>query len=186
MRNVLVLPGWMTSLTLYENANDFEVCIGRLSEKSFAADHVIGISLGALVVLREAPHLQGRVILINPPLPKRNIFAWFFRWMNYVLHEGLFFQRQKFTTNPFLFCRELVGYIQLLTVDFSGNLDSLSAGKIVVIRGKNDRFFCDNETSDFLRSKNIELIEVDGGHNWCEAIEKAMSGLMQDSHETAS
>jgi hypothetical protein len=171
MKKVLVLPGWMTSLELYESDDGFDVCIGELDGISFAADYVVGVSLGALIVLRETPRIHGKIILINPPLPKRNILAWFFRWISYVSHEGLFLQRQRFTRNPLLFCREFSRCISLLEIDFSETFDSAPAGKITVIRGKNDRFFCDDQADHFLRSKHIEVAEIEGGHNWCSEIE---------------
>jgi hypothetical protein len=171
MKKVLVLPGWMTSLELYGDSTDFDVCFGELDEGSFLADYVVGVSLGALIVLREMPRLQGKIILINPPLPERNLLVWFFRWAGYLSHEGLFLQRQRFTKNPFLFCRELVRCMKLLAIDFSKTFDSATAGKVVVIRGKDDRFFCDGQAADFLRLKRIEIVEAEGGHNWSEGVE---------------
>jgi hypothetical protein len=91
--------------------------------------------------------------------------------------QGLFRERQKFTKNPFLFCRELIHCKKLLAIDFSKTFDSIPSGKVTVIRGENDRFFCDAQASDFLRSKHIEIIEVEGGHNWCKEIEKTMYEL---------
>ena len=164
-------------LKLYGNADDFDICIGKIDEGSLAADCIVGISLGALVVLREVPRIRGKIILINPPLPRRSVFTWFFRWINYVLHEGLFLQRQRFTKNPLLFFRELIRCKKLFATDFSKTFDFIPAGKARVIRGKNDRFFCDAQAADFLRSKHVEIIEVDGGHNWCRATEMLLRSL---------
>ncbi len=177
MKKVLVLPGWMTALKLYGSTDDFEVCIGKMDEESLAADCVVGVSLGALIVLRETPRIHGKIILINPPLPKRSISTWFFRWINYVLREGLFLQRQRFTKNPLLFYRELIRCKKLFAIDFSKTLDSIPMGKVKVIRGKNDRFFCDAQAIDFLRLKHVDIIEVEGGHNWCKATEMLLRSL---------
>jgi hypothetical protein len=45
---------------------------------------------------------------------------------------------------------------------------------LTVIRGINDNFICDHEAAAFLYSKNIKVIEANGGHNWCEEIEKTV------------
>lgn len=170
MKKVLLLPGWMTSLKLYNNNKDFHVCLGKLDEESFSADYVVGLSLGALVILRDIKKIKGKVILINPPLPKKNIFIWFTQWIKFITREGLFLKRQKFTINPFKYILELFNCIKLLNIDFSDTFNSISSDIITVIRGKNDIFFCDKTSVSFLHSKGIRVIEVGGGHNWSEEI----------------
>jgi hypothetical protein len=182
MSTILVLPGWMTTLKLYnEHESDLRILIGKLDEESFAADCVVGLSLGSLVVLKDSAKISGKIILINPPVPKRNIFKWFLNWVNYARTEGLFLERQKFTKNPVRFGLEIVMCTKLLSVDFSEAIDR-AKGKLMVIRSKHDRFFCDDEAVRFLRAKNITIIEIDAGHNWCKAMEKAMNEQMTNSN----
>jgi len=59
VKNVLLLPGWMTSLKLYGNRNDLHVSIGKLNGKSLLANYVIGVSLGALIALRDIENISG-------------------------------------------------------------------------------------------------------------------------------
>ena len=132
--------------------------------------------LGALVALRNIERIKGKIILVNPPLPRRNFFIWFVQYVKYLTHEGLFLERQKFTINPVKFIIELVHCSKLLDIDFSNVLD-LYKDKITVIRGKNDRFFCDNKAVDFLRLKNIKLVEFNGGHNLSVEMERTMTSL---------
>jgi len=62
MKKVLLLPWWMTSVKLYKNNIDnFDVCIGKLNEKALSVKYVIGISLGALVALKEIKNIKGKV-----------------------------------------------------------------------------------------------------------------------------
>jgi len=49
---------------------------------------------------------------------------------------------------------------------------------ITVIRGKNDKYFCDGLAIEFLKSKGIKIVEIDGGHNWNEEMEKMMNNLI--------
>lgn len=169
----------MTSLKLYRDDSDFYLRTGKLDEKSLSANYVIGLSLGALVSLRCIENIKGNIILINPLVPKRNIVVWFIRWVKYVMHEGFFLEIQKFTVNPMRYLSELVNCVKLLNIDFSKTLGDVPKDKITVIRGKNDKFFCDDLAVNFLRSKNIEVVEVNAGHNWNEEIEKTLNNLLR-------
>lgn len=177
MKKVLVLPGWMTSLKLYKNnINDFDMSFGKLSQETQQADYVIGVSVGSLVVLKEINHLKGKIILINPPLPKRNIFIWFLQWVKYII-GGLFVQRQKFTLNPIRWLVEIIRCTKLLGTDFSYELTAFSKDRLIIIRSKSDNYFCDQSAVNFLRSKNIKVVEIEGGHNWNQNTEEEMIKL---------
>ena len=62
MKEILVLPGWMRSLKLYKADGDIDIRIGKLDAEAFLADYIIGVSLGALVVLQNMSQIKGRVI----------------------------------------------------------------------------------------------------------------------------
>lgn len=176
MSKILLLPGWMTALKLYKDNSDFDVEIGNLDENAIHADYVTGLSLGALVVLNNIDRIKGKVILINPALPKRNILTWFIHWVKFITTDGLFFERQKFTKNPLKFITTLFNCIKLLNTDFSKQLDAIK-DRLIIIRGKNDKYFCDEKAAEFINSKGIKLIEVEGGHNWSEEVEKALLAI---------
>jgi len=176
MRKILVYPGWFESLRTYRT-NDLVFRSGAIEESDFGADHIIGMSLGALIVLKNATRVSGRIVLINPPVPRRGLLVWAVQWMKFMRHEGLMCNRQKFTANPMKFLRFASEALKLLTTDFSDVLESLPPSKALVIRGRHDSFFCDDQAVNFLKSKNIEILEVDSGHNWSEQIEEALSRL---------
>jgi hypothetical protein len=175
MKKILLLPAWMTSLDLYENTGEVITRIGSLEEADLSADYLVGLSLGALEVLKKANYIKGKIILINPPIPKRNLLIWFGKWLSWITHEGPFLARQHFTKNPYQYGVCFIRNLKLLTMDFSQVLENFPKEKFVVIRGKNDNFFCDDKAVKFLNGKNIKIIETDGGHNWCEPTEKAMN-----------
>lgn len=176
MRKILLLPGWMTALKLYKNNGDFDIEIGNLDKNAIHADYVIGLSLGALVILNNIDRLAGKIILINPALPKRSILTWFIRWLKYIITDGLFFERQKFTKNPLKFIITLFNCAKLLSTDFSKQLDAIK-DRLIIIRGKNDKYFCDEKAAEFIKSKGIKLIEFEGGHNWSEEVENALHNI---------
>jgi hypothetical protein len=174
MKRILVLPGWMTELQFYNPANNFQLQFGKIDLPIEDDDVVIGISLGALVVLRESSRIPGKIILINPPLPRRNIFVWLYRLMQMMAHETPFNGRQKFTHNPFRFLIEIVRCVALLSANFDATLTALPKERLTVIRGKQDRFFADELTVRYLRVKGVTVIETESGHNWSEAIEASL------------
>lgn len=173
MTKITLIPGWlMKSIKLYDDS--LNIRVGKLDKEAISADYVVGLSLGALAILKNIRRIKGRVILINPLLPKRSFSKWFINWKKYLAEEGLFFERQKFTKNPLKFIWETISCVKLLSIDFSKILDGVSKDRLTVIRGKNDNFFCDDKAVNFLNSKNVRVIEADGGHNWSSGIEKAM------------
>jgi hypothetical protein len=98
--------------------------------------------------------------------------------LKYITSEGLFLERQKFTINPIKYTHEIINCIRLLNIDFSETLNNISQDRILVIRSKNDNYFCDELSINFLKSKNIKIVEIRGGHNWNEEMERAMNNLI--------
>jgi len=173
MKKVLLLPGWMEQLELFDDqSNIFDIQTNKLSSNYIENDYIIGFSLGTLTILQNIDIIKSNIILINPPLPKRNILTWFFNWVQFFLKEGLFSKRQKFIKNPVKFFIEVIKCVKLLSMDTSKIFNHLPKDKITVIRGKDDDYFCDDKAVNFLRSNNIKLIEIESGHNWSKKIEE--------------
>lgn len=177
MRKIL-LPGiHMTGLDFYKSG-DIKVTTSRNpSVADLSAEYVIGLSLGSLVILKNIHKISDKIILINPPLPKRNIFIWFARWMRYLMTEGIFLEKQHFTKNPIKFFWEIIVAIKLLNIDFDPILESFPKERLTVIRGKDDKFCCDEQSAHYLKSKGIKIIDANGEHNWSEDIETEMNKL---------
>ncbi|MFA5962074.1 MAG: alpha/beta hydrolase [Parcubacteria group bacterium] len=168
---ILLLPGWMTGLKLYHESENLSVQIGTF-DASNNSNHIIGLSLGALSALRDWDG-KGKLILVSPPLPRKNIFRWFLNWVKFISTEGLFFERQKYSLNPFCYILEIVRCVKLLQLDFSQKLESIPKENLIMIRGKNDHFICSDEAVQFMRAKGFSVIEVENcGHNWCEELER--------------
>jgi hypothetical protein len=92
MNNILLLPGWMRDLELYDPSK-LKVKIGKLDQDSASAEFLIGSSLSTLVISRDINQVREQIILINPPLPKRSVFEWVVvSWFKLVTKEGLFFK----------------------------------------------------------------------------------------------
>lgn len=106
------------------------------------------------------------MIMINPLIPKRNFFVWTWRWIKFALSGGI-----RYDTNvPF----SSMGYsikiaAKLTRYDLTSVLFEIPMENIVIIRGKSDKYFCDDEAVKVLATCNIHLEEVDNlGHEWNE------------------
>ena len=176
MKRILVLPGWMTSIDFFNPQNGLILQFGKITVPVTEEDTVIGIRLGALIGLRESAKIPGKIILVNPPLPKRSIFIWLGRLIKMILQETPFNNRQRFTKNPFRLAVEVIHCIKLLSTDFGATLASLPKERLTAIRGREDKFFADNIAVSYLHEKGVNLIEVDGGHNWSKSIESCVLG----------
>ena len=166
MKKTLVLPPWMNTIKFYNtDVHDFYVSSGVLEEGSYADDCVVGVSLGCSAILERVAYVKGNIVLINPLVPRKSLFLRAMRWSSYIL-GGLFVERQKFTRNPFKWVWVLRRAYVLLTTDFSDALDMVPKDRLVVIRNKEDIFFCDTESILYLRAQGVHVVEVEGGHNW--------------------
>lgn len=173
------LPGLnMIKLDFYGNPDITFLTSRKLKSTDWSADYMIGFSIGCLTILKNADKITGKIILINPPLPKRNLVVWFGRWVRYLFTEGLFLQRQHFTKNPFKIVGEMVNAARVLSINFDAALEHFPKDRIIVIRGKDDKFCCDDQVVVYLRSKGIKVIDADGGHNWSEGIEEVVNKLV--------
>ena len=177
MRRVLLIPGWMKTIVLYDKKSGLEIRSGAITQEIAEADCIFALSLAALTALESAEKIKGKLILLNPPLPKRPLFDWLWRWFQYILHEGLFPQKQKFYWNPIKFIITLLNCIRLLRQDFSETIRRFPKEKLVIIRGRKDIYFCDAETAALAKRWNIKILEVTGGHNWSSEMEAAIKKL---------
>lgn len=156
----------MSTIKCYHtDIHDFTVSSGEVKKDSYEDDYVVGVSLGSLAILESASYLKGKIVLINPPILHRSLTLWLSRWSVYIF-GGLFVERQIFILNPYAWVHALRRAYVLLTTDFSSTIDALPKDRVVVIRSKQDTFFCDKTAVAYLRSHGVHVIEIEGGHNW--------------------
>ena len=69
--------------------------------------------------------------------------------------------------------------IKLLRVDVRDITRKIPKEDIVIIRGKKDNFFCDEEAVKIIKEDNIALIEVEAGHDWNDKIAETVNSLVR-------
>jgi predicted alpha/beta hydrolase family esterase len=140
------------------------------------ADYFVAHSLGWIYVLRNFSNPRSKYILVNPPLKTRNILSQFWKCIKFLIFEGI--KMEKLV--PFKFwLYALKKARHLLSCNGLAFIKNVPAKNIIIIRGKKDNFFCDDEAVTLIKEMGIRLIEVgDAGHDWNENISKMVQSLL--------
>lgn len=186
-KRLIFVPGWMDKAELHGYGNGLDIWMQEAdSAEKINAEFILGHSLGAAFALLVWQANQGvKVILVNPLIPKRSVFFWFLRWINFLIFEGIQmpFGRIAVFTHFFSGTKKC---LKLLDLDPLEILDQIPRNKLVVIRGKEDHYFCDRAVAKMIRSKNIRLVEVEKtGHGWNGKIDEAVTEILNEKQKLA-
>ncbi|MFA5925865.1 MAG: hypothetical protein WC831_02930 [Parcubacteria group bacterium] len=149
-----------------------ENCLGTEAKADYFIGHSIGAS-SALSYFEGNP--ESKFILFNPLIKKRNILDLIFRWMRFLLEERIEWIRIVPVRN---WISGFGKIWKLLKIDVLAEMEKIPKGNLIVLRGKNDRFFCDEESAKIIKRKNIRLIEVEAGHDWNKNVKEAADKLI--------
>ena len=169
MKNkVTLIPGWMGLVENYGRYEGLEIWKENILEDYLIkTEYVVGHSLGAhFALLNWNKNKNTKLILVNPLLEKKSLFGLFYSWLRYMIYEGAEWQN-KLILDPILILRGVGKAIQYSKIDLMEYIKKIPLSELVVIRGKKDLFYCDEEAFTLLDQSGIQIIEVDGvGHNW--------------------
>lgn len=176
-KKITLFPGGFQSAKNYGYPG-VDIWMGeKFPEDLKDSDVFIGHSGGAGFALRHAANRTSQYIFVNPLVKRRNLFCLFLRWLKYAFREGL--PMRKFI--PVIHWPGALKKVLASTrVDFSEALKSIPKENITVIRGKKDRFFCDEEAAEIIRENGLRLIEVAAGHDWNETVAEAVRGIISN------
>ncbi len=169
MKKVLIFPGAFQTVKNYGNYDGLDIWLkSSLTKDIPVADCYIGHSGGVNFILSHYDSIQkGKFIFINPLIKKRSIIVFFWNWLKFFFIEGI--KRKKIVPiSNWLYCIKMV--LRLLKVEVFDIIQKIPKENIVIIRGKNDNYFCDEESVEIIKNNNIKLIEVEAGHDWNEKI----------------
>jgi len=118
---------------------------------------------------------MGKFIFINPQIRKRNLLSLLVSWIKFFFLEGIEWKKiTPIRSWPFGMKRLL----EILRVDALGIMSELPKENLVVIKGKNDNYFCDRESAEILKYNGYTVIEVDADHDWNENIAKTVASYI--------
>jgi hypothetical protein len=178
--NILLVPGTIQYVKNYGSYDGLDIWM-RSGHKKIPTNArcFIGHSLGASYILDSCVGPENKFIFINPLVKKRNIAHLFLRWIMFHISEG--FPKEKAVPMRhwiYAFKRMLF----LLKVDVIGQMCKIPRENVVIIRGIEDKFFCDDEDVEILRKNNFQLIEVEAGHDWNENVAKEVANIFQNPY----
>lgn len=148
--------------------------------KKIEAEYVVGHSLGAnFALINWEKHGNTKLILIGPLVPKRNIFSWFFRWIKFLFSEGTSISKKRLAIFP-NFISGAIQCFSLLSKDLMQIINAVPRDSLVIIRGKNDKYFFSEDTANSLREKDVRIIEIrDAGHGWDKKFSEEINKLIK-------
>jgi len=177
----MLIPGWMNSQGMYGDSYDvLEVWQKRIApEEKVETDCLIGHSLGcSWAILNWKKYKINKLVLVNPLLPRRSILAWFSKWREFRKNEAA--ARNKTVVGGI---KNIIFGIKtcfrLLAENFDEALDEIAKENIIVICGEKDTFYCDEKFKNYVRSKNIRLLEIkNAGHDWNEKFDREIEKII--------
>jgi hypothetical protein len=177
----IFIPGWIDTV---KNRVDFDgIDIWKKSfdlNQKVNTEYLIGHSAGAnWALLVWQNNREAKLILVNPVIPKRNIFSWFYRMIKFWIFEGTKISRERMKCFRYFFS-SIPKIIKLLKVDLMPIIFEMPKENLIIIKGKHDDFIFDSKISNELKSKNINVIEIkEVGHNWSKKMEEEINRIIK-------
>ncbi len=144
------------------------------------AEYIVGHSLGANFALINWDRCKNtKLILINPLVPQRNISSWLLRWIKFLFTEGTSLNKKRLITFPHFFNGVRLSRY-LLSEDLIKIFSKIPFENIIIIRGKEDKYFFNEKIADTLKAKGVKIIEVEKtGHGWSEKFSKEINKIIK-------
>ncbi len=176
-KKILVFPGAFQVANKYGDYEGVDIWLKANSEQEIpAGDYLIGHSLGASFALAHYNSNQNcKFILINPLVKKRSALI-FWRWLKFIIFERI--KTEKIIPkSDWLYAFKKA--IKLLNVDILNVIQKIPKENLIIIRGKQDIFFCDSEAVKVIQENNIALVEVEAGHDWNDKIANTVKEIIK-------
>ncbi|MBI4085708.1 MAG: hypothetical protein HY433_00460 [Candidatus Liptonbacteria bacterium] len=181
MKKVLIFPASFQYVKNYLKYDGVDIWLKPFPQDIPVADYYIGHSAGASFILSQQNSIRGGTyILVNPIIRKRTTMAFFWSWIKFFIFEDTKegYKHKLIPMQDWPYVLQKV--LELLNMDTLAIIRRIPKEKIVIIRGKNDYYFCDEKSAEIIKQNGINLIEVDAGHNWNEKIAQAAENCMKN------
>jgi hypothetical protein len=179
--DIKFIPGWMDRAELY-NYDGLNIWNEDVKpEDRIDAKYILAHSIGAhFALLNWKKNKNTKLILVNPLLVKRKFRCWAWRWIKFFFFEEPEINAKRAFVWLHLFSN-LKKCRKMLQIKVSDILDEIPKEDILIIRGKKDRLFCNEEVAAVIKEKNLPLIELeDNGHLWTEKVDEAIEKYIEN------
>lgn len=175
---IIIIPGAFDLVKNYGGYPGIDIWMGESQEdeKLLAqADWIFAASSGPNYVLSSPALNKQKLIFLNPLVKKRTLFSLLIRCIRFMLSEKVGIER---LISPSRWIYGLRKLYHIIKFDTLAALKKLPREQVMVIRGKNDRFFCDKESVEILKQEGIPFIEVEAGHIWNKNVADAVRNII--------
>lgn len=173
----LLFPGAFQSVKSYVGYEGVDIWLKSATvEKNLSADCYIGHSAGSAFIIAHYDSAKNtKFIFINPLIRKMSAVGLGWAWIKYFFGEGIEWRRIVPMTN---WIHGIKLTRQLLAVDFLAAIQKIPRENLLVIRGKDDRWICDEKAAAILKENHIRCVEVIAGHEWNKNIADAVASAI--------
>lgn len=179
--NILVIPGAYDRVQNYGGYPGIDIWMRddpADAQRIAQADWIIAASSGPNFAFSHHVRQDQKFILINPLVKQRSFFELVIRDIKFLLYEGVDVQKMiPFSRYAFAFQRAR----QVTKVNVLDALRKLPKEHIFIIRGTQDRFFCEDECLEIIKREGFHLTEVDAGHLWNQYIAEAVKKIIEQN-----
>lgn len=179
-KKIKFIPGWMDR-TIFYHYEGLDIWMKNINpEEKIEADYILAHSLGNhFALINWQKNKNTKLILVNPLLIKKNFRSWMMRWIRFSCGEGITVNPRRYPAIFHIFSGIKKAH-RMFQIDIMEIIDKISKEDIYIIRGKKDKYFCNEEVVKIIKEKNISLIELEGvGHMWHEKIDEAVNDILK-------
>lgn len=169
-KDVLLFPGWMQNNSLYPNYS----CVNLWEQEYVEPDltktkYLLGHSMGSLpALLSWEKNPDTTIILFNPLITKRSKVDLVFRFIVMMFISPGAIRALTGSVKWKYLPVAIKNAILFREVDALKIIKKIPKDKLIIIKGKNDNYFCDIDSAITLCHSNIAFIELaDVNHFWC-------------------
>ena len=174
--NVLVIPGAFQLVKNYGGFDGIDIWIaGGESKIVKRPAFVVAHSIGANFALASEKLSGCKFILVNPLVKKRNFANLLARDIRYLFSKEISMSK---IVPPYSWWHAFKLAYRLSKIDVLAGIKKAPRANIVIIKGKNDVFFCDAASVDIMKKENLPFMETDAGHDWNENIENLVKEIV--------
>jgi len=182
-KEILFIPGWMDKGEFHGYPNSLNIWTEKINlDFKFKENIIIGHSVGAsLALLNWEKNKNSKLILFGPLIPRRNLLTWFHKWIRFILYEGTPMPIRRIKLLRHLILGTVV-LVKMLKVDSLKIIRKIPKDKLIIVKGTDDKYFCDEKIANQLKKEGFDIIEVKRmGHNWGEKIEEFLDNYLYEN-----
>jgi hypothetical protein len=169
MNKALIFPGAFQIVKNYGNYDGWDIWLKPYPKELPAADYYIGHSGGVHFILKHLDSTpKGKFIFVNPEIRKRGLLPIMFSFFKASVAEDIIHKPGKTPISSWPF--GLKTLFSILKVDVLNTMLKIPKENIIVIKGRNDNYFCNKESVEILRKNGFTVVEANAGHDWNQNI----------------